>query len=1150
MILTPAYAGRARSAATRAGYPIRLGGLAKLYALSKVARSNATRANYVSKKPYLVVGGVQVGEGHAPGVGVLIESLRVTDNLSSIPTTGSMTAYGWVPVEGADVILTLGSKNNLRREFAGTILNTLHRYVGDNPIARNMVYDSQLIDYSWALQRRKVSGRFTATTVGAIATSLMTSAPVGYTLRVDPDIAAYAIDEFTVTEQNLDDALGQLAKRAGGDWQCDYLKLVHLFFTDTVNTPPTLVNAVHKSMAGIVWTRDLSQVVTRVYVDAGGSDALEAIGPGATMIPVGTAAWYEAGGGVVLAGPQRVKYGGVDLGGGGSLVGPGAAPTAPVNALVVPGAGVTAGPHDYAVTFVTASGETIPSPRVSVVVGVVAPPAAAPVVGSPLLAGPGPDPGTHEYAITYFVPGSGETTPGPRVSAATGISAPPTTGPTPTAGAVGVGPDPGTHDYAVAFVNAAGQTTPGPIGGSITEATTPIASPVTGPTIGAPTSGGAVDVGFHWYAYSFVTAYGETLKTNSTNVTIQAAGRTPDPTMAPSTDSNAPGAPPTTGIGWNQTYYCYSYKTASGETLASPMVLVTMPPYPPGPPNSATRVAPLIGVTASPDPNVTAIVVYAAPFIGTIQYWLPRTLSNVTQQYFDRADSYGPSVPSLPSSNTTPIQPAKQTVPLSNIATGPAGTIARRVYRGTSGSGGPLKLVTTINNNSSTTYTDTTADSALGANEPTSNTGYVTFAVALSDIPRGDSSITQRILYRRSGGAGLRYLDTIGNNSSTTYTDTKANAALGAAPPSVNTATLQQIPLTIPVGPSIVGNRNVYRTKIGSSTLFFIRTLDNVVTSFLDTTPDAAVGVAAPTVNGANASQVQLSAIPLGAAAVTSRKIYRTAAGVSQLKLLATLGDNTTTAYLDALADGSLGVNAPTSDNSLLQQPTGNVPVGSTALPCASVGRFRAGGGWAIVGSQLVQYGGITGNSLIGIPASGVGSIAATISYNTTAIAAPLILGIPANGVGAIRVPIVKGDAVDLFIQVDDVPAQTALAAQLGGGADGVVEDEIQDRRLSATEARARARARLAQLAERDADGKVGIITVSYTCRDINTRAGATVTINLGPPINLRGDFLIQRVTISQFGHPHGIAPTYAVEASSVRFTFEELLRVIREAAA
>jgi len=72
----------------------------------------------------------------------------------------------------------------------------------------------------------------------------------------------------------------------------------------------------------------------------------------------------------------------------------------------------------------------------------------------------------------------------------------------------------------------------------------------------------------------------------------------------------------------------------------------------------------------------------------------------------------------------------------------------------------------------------------------------------------------------------------------------------------------------------------------------------------------AAVTVADAAVNG----KVALSAIPIGGALVTARKIYRTATGGSTYLLLATIANNTATTYTDNIADASLGAQAPTAN--------------------------------------------------------------------------------------------------------------------------------------------------------------------------------------------------------------------------------------------
>jgi hypothetical protein len=66
----------------------------------------------------------------------------------------------------------------------------------------------------------------------------------------------------------------------------------------------------------------------------------------------------------------------------------------------------------------------------------------------------------------------------------------------------------------------------------------------------------------------------------------------------------------------------------------------------------------------------------------------------------------------------------------------------------------------------------------------------------------------------------------------------------------------------------------------------------------------------------ASSENVALTSIPVGVASqgVAQRYLYRTEAGGSTFKRLATINDNTTTTYEDGVADVGLGVNAP-SDN-------------------------------------------------------------------------------------------------------------------------------------------------------------------------------------------------------------------------------------------
>ena len=117
----------------------------------------------------------------------------------------------------------------------------------------------------------------------------------------------------------------------------------------------------------------------------------------------------------MLVGQQRVTYGGLVVGGGGSLVGPGrGADRRAERVALQPGAGVDVGTHDYAVTYQTATGESVPGPRADGAGRACSCPAddRADAWGRPGSGATGPDPGAHDYAVSFVI-STGETVPGP-----------------------------------------------------------------------------------------------------------------------------------------------------------------------------------------------------------------------------------------------------------------------------------------------------------------------------------------------------------------------------------------------------------------------------------------------------------------------------------------------------------------------------------------------------------------------------------------------------------------------------------------------------------------------------------------------------------------------------------------------------------------
>ena len=83
--------------------------------------------------------------------------------------------------------------------------------------------------------------------------------------------------------------------------------------------------------------------------------------------------------------------------------------------------------------------------------------------------------------------------------------------------------------------------------------------------------------------------------------------------------------------------------------------------------------------------------------------------------------------------------------------------------------------------------------------------------------------------------------------------------------------------------------------------------------TFVTALGETEAGVISTSVTAVAGDSASLTAIPISPShSVTSRKIYRTTAGGSTFGLVTTLANNTTTTFLDTIADGSLGVAPPT----------------------------------------------------------------------------------------------------------------------------------------------------------------------------------------------------------------------------------------------
>jgi hypothetical protein len=411
----------------------------------------------------------------------------------------------------------------------------------------------------------------------------------------------------------------------------------------------------------------------------------------------------------------------------------------------------------------------------------------------------------------------------------------------------------------------------------------------------------------------------------------------------------------------------------------------------------------------------------------------------------------------------------------------------------------------------------------------TDNTGPFWQGVYAQNVQTGPSGVVRRDVYLKAPSTGtFRLFQNINDNTSSYSITYAPQVSGGAAAPTTQTydATttilfVNDLSIFPASGQAIVGSDVfTYTSKSASSgvgSLQGITGISGTITSGDTITPYPVGG-----------NQVALSAIPIGGASVTNRKIYRTVAGGSQLKLMGNMGDNTTTTYLDANADAGLSANAPTSDASGLTQPTGQVSAGSTTIPVANVGAFAAGGGWALIGDLAVRYTGVSASGLTGVPASGNGALLASIAYNASIIAAPVL-----TGVTGVVLALAKGAPIHVWVQRDDLAAQAIMAALDGG--DGIYEHILSDERRTEASLAALCDAELAQFSR-------PLITVTYDTRDVKTKSGKPIAVSLTSPAIVE-TLTIQDVTITEIDIAPGMLPRFSATASSLRVSLDDILR-------
>lgn len=354
-------------------------------------------------------------------VRVRVNGLSIRDVLNETPNTATLTIDSPAPSSGQDLQIWLNS-DAPRLLFGGSLQTDDLTYEGKTT---QLAYPATGIDDTARLNKKRPFGTWTNISATTVVQEMVTSFAPGFTTA---HVEA-AMPTITITFDGSEDfatCLGRIASAIGGYFKIEQLD-VWLFLTDPSGEPPeNLVDGSPLLLLDppVVANRDDSNLMTRVYGKGHSEATLVDLVAGETVIPVEDAVMYNPGGGQVIvattpdgAASEILNYTGVVAGGAGTIVGPGAGPSVTPSPVAAAGSGLGTGVYQYGYTFVTAAGESLPSPVGSVTTGATVPNPTAVLSGSFSNAGGGPYPFSTGDAIRYWAytvtTAAGETLPSP-----------------------------------------------------------------------------------------------------------------------------------------------------------------------------------------------------------------------------------------------------------------------------------------------------------------------------------------------------------------------------------------------------------------------------------------------------------------------------------------------------------------------------------------------------------------------------------------------------------------------------------------------------------------------------------------------------------------------------------------------------------------
>ena len=244
---------------------------------------------------------------------------------------------------------------------------------------KNVVTDFQCVDPTWLLTRWKVRETYIGYSATLIIQNIIGVWTQTFTTR-NVQAGLPVIEAITFDNASIDSALTEICKQIGAYWFVDYQQDVHVFtVSDKAATGMTQAAAGDSGDHAI--TEDISQVATRIIGLGGGVGAAVDVPAGAAELPIdlsvaGVQQWYPSDNGIVQVAAQRVLYSKLRGNTGrGAILGTGNAPSSAPGLAPTVGAGLGTGTYQYAISHITAAGETLIGPVASAQTGATSNPA-------------------------------------------------------------------------------------------------------------------------------------------------------------------------------------------------------------------------------------------------------------------------------------------------------------------------------------------------------------------------------------------------------------------------------------------------------------------------------------------------------------------------------------------------------------------------------------------------------------------------------------------------------------------------------------------------------------------------------------------------------------------------------------------------------